>query len=78
MRRTPHDSVEESVEQQGAPRPEAVVLAGAAAVSGGVVGFFLAGEIRLAVGVFAAALLGLLAGWWAHGVSAKLLKGGAE
>lgn len=54
-------------EQGGHPEVVLVILAGA--VSGAIVGFLLAGEIALGLGIFVAAVLGLLGGWWARGIS---------
>ncbi len=68
----------DEVESRHHGRSEIVISISAGGVSGAICGFFLAGELRLAVGVFAAVTLGLLAGWWARGVSVKGVGEGVE
>lgn len=76
-RHVPKFPVDE-VESRHHGRSEVVISISAGGVSGAIIGFFLACELRLAVGVFAALTLGLLAGWWARGVSIKGTREGVE
>ena len=43
--------------------PNILIKGGAFAISGGITGFLMAGEIVLALGVFFALLIGLVVGW---------------
>lgn len=46
-----------------------VLAMSAAAFSGAIVGFLLSGSLGLAGATFAAALAGMVLGWWARGFS---------
>lgn len=46
-----------------------VLVMSAAAFSGAIVGFLLSGSLGLAGATFAAALAGMVLGWWARGFS---------
>ena len=52
-------------------RSEVVFVLAAGAVSGAIMGFIFAGEIRVSAGLFVGILLGVASGWWARGVAAS-------
>jgi len=51
------------------PASAILVLSGVSAISGGIVGFLLAGDFYASLGLLVAALASSWIGWWARGLN---------
>ncbi len=59
----------EQAAQREEPASAALVLSGVSAISGGIVGFLLAGDFYASLGLLVAALASSWIGWWARGLN---------